>query len=451
MGNYLRLGLLAFLISGCASHGVVDNTLSTGVNNAESYSIESFFRNWRYSENALLLAFSGGGTRASALSYGVMKELRDTPVSMSSDKARLLDDIHIISSVSGGSFTAAYYGLHGDGIFEDFESAFLRKDVQGNLLRGLLNPLRWFSGRGRTEMAIAEYEETVFAGATYADMRRDDAPLILINSSDLSTGVRFSFVQEYFNLLCSDLSTFPVARAVTASSAVPIVFEPVVVKNYPDCASAKPGWKTNLADTAANDPDMAMVDQGISQYFDRQNIQYSHFVDGGITDNLGLRAIYEIVKIGGGVREMLRKGKRERVPKSVAIISVDASVAKKREMALTDNYPPISDTISAVSSVQLHRYNVATTELMERSLKSWANALSTPETPIESYFIRLNFSAINDPQRRAFFNNVPTSFDLTDEQVDRLIEVGGELLRENPEYRRLLADLKTDESKSRAR
>ncbi|MEP4485834.1 MAG: patatin-like phospholipase family protein [Halioglobus sp.] len=446
MGSYLRLGLLVILISGCASHGVVDNTSSAGVDNTDAYSIESFFRNWRKSENALMVAFSGGGTRASALSYGVLKELRDTPISLSGDKTRLLDDIHVISSVSGGSFTSAYYGLHGDRIFDDFESAFLRKNVQGDLLRGLLNPLRWLSGRGRTEMAVEEYEENVFADATYADMRRDDAPLILINSTDLSTGVRFSFVQEYFNLLCSDLSTFPVARAVTASSAVPIVFEPVVVKNYPDCGTTRPSWEKNLSSAALRDPDIALIDEGLRQYFDRQKIQYSHFVDGGITDNLGLRAIHEIVEVNGGINKMLIKGGRELVPKRIAIISVDASVDKSRDLALTDEYPKISDTISAVSSVQLHRYNVATTELMQRSLDKWSQALSTPEAPVKAYFIRLNFSSITDPQHRAFFNTVPTSFDLTDEQVDRLIEAGGRLLRENPEYRRLLADLKKDES-----
>ncbi|MEP6389437.1 MAG: patatin-like phospholipase family protein [Halioglobus sp.] len=446
MGSYLRLGLLISLISGCASHGVVNNTSSNGVDQANSYSIESFFRDWRQSENALMLAFSGGGTRASALSYGVMKELRDTPISLSGDKARLLDDIHVISSVSGGSFTSAYYGLHGDRIFDDFESAFLRKNVQGDLLRGLLNPLRWLSGRGRTEMAVQEYEETVFGNATYADMRRDNAPLILINSTDLSTGVRFSFVQEYFNLLCSDLSTFPVARAVTASSAVPIVFEPVVVKNYPDCGSAGPRWEKNLSSAALRDPDIALLDQGLRQYFDRQTIQYSHFVDGGITDNLGLRAIHEIVEVNGGINKMLLNGKRELVPKRIVIISVDASVDKTRDMALTDEYPKISDTISAVSSVQLNRYNVATIELIQRSLKKWAQALSTPQAPVSAYFIRLNFSSVKDPQQRAFFNTVPTSFDLSDEQVDRLIEAGGELLRENPEYRRLLTDLKKDDS-----
>ena len=47
---------------------------------------------------------------------------------------RLLDEVDTISGVSGGSFPAAYFGLYGDRIFEDFEERFLYRNVQGALL-----------------------------------------------------------------------------------------------------------------------------------------------------------------------------------------------------------------------------------------------------------------------------------------------------------------------------
>jgi hypothetical protein len=37
-------------------------------------------------------------------------------------------------------------------------------------------------------------------------------------------------------------------------------------------------------------------------------------------------------------------------------------------------------------------------------------------------------------ERRKFFNSIPTSFALTDEQVNRLIAVGAEPVRGNPEF-----------------
>src|SRR5256885_16824013 len=89
----------------------------------------------------VLLAFSGGGTRAAALSYGVLEELARTEIVWEGERRRLLDEVDLISSVSGGSFTAAYYALYGDRIFCDFESSFLKRNVQGRLLALYSSPI----------------------------------------------------------------------------------------------------------------------------------------------------------------------------------------------------------------------------------------------------------------------------------------------------------------------
>ena len=154
----------------------------------------------------MVLAFSGGGTRAAALAYGVLEELRDTTVVIDGVPRRLLDEVDTISSVSGGSFTSAYYGLYGERIFEEYKEDFLTRNIEGALVRGLFNPLRWFSSKGRTEMAVELYDKHVFHDATFADMQRQGGPLILINTSDLGYGVRFSFIQEYLTC-CARTST----------------------------------------------------------------------------------------------------------------------------------------------------------------------------------------------------------------------------------------------------
>ncbi len=58
------------------------------------------------------------------------------------------------------------------------------------------------------------------------------------------------------------------------------------------------------------------------------------------------------------------------------------------------------------------------------------------------HLIEVAFEALADEEEREFFNNVATSFKLDDETVDRLIEVGGRLLRESPEFAKLLTELR---------
>jgi NTE family protein len=189
---------MALFVSACTTFGVVEKRPYARSDDSPGYSLGEFAQklNRQSDELSLAVAFSGGGTRVAALSYGVMQELRDTHLQLNGREVRMLDTISAISSVSGGSFTSAYYGLYGDRIFVDHEARFLRQDVEGALIRGLLNPLRWFSSRGRTDMAVAYYRETLFGDATFADLMRNDAPLILLNTSDLGSGERFTFALE---------------------------------------------------------------------------------------------------------------------------------------------------------------------------------------------------------------------------------------------------------------
>lgn len=429
-------------LSGCASYGVIYNQEQTGVVSNHSYSIKADADRRGTGDIMLSLTFSGGGTRAAALAYGVMQELRDTTVKIDGRPKRLLDEVDNISSVSGGSFTAAYYGLHGDRIFEDYEKAFLRRNVEGSLIRGVLNPLHWFSTTGRTELAARYYENQVFHGATFADMKRQGGPLILINASDLGHGVRFSFVQEYFNLLCSDISSYPVARAVTASSAVPVLFNPVVLENYQSCKNQKPEWLLAAKRRAANDPQLAQIVKGLESYYKKDKRRYAHMVDGGITDNLGLRAPIELVNLAGGVKSFLKKSGQKPL-NHMLLISVNASTHPEPEMDRSRKQPSLMETVRAMSDIQLHRYSTDTLDLMDKNLTNWARELSTGRKRFKPYFVHVRIGDVRQSEELRLLNEIPTSFSLRDEQVDRLIRAGRELLRNNPDYKRFLKSIGT--------
>jgi len=191
---------------------------------------------------------------------------------------------------------------------------------------------------------------------------------------------------------------------------------------------------------AEGDPELAQIVDGLRSYFKEDRRQYAHFVDGGITDNLGLRAIYEVIEVAGGAQAFLKLNDRK-PPRRLVIISVNASTDPEPEMDLSNKQPSLEETIDAVTDVQLHLYNAATLELMDKTVTRWAREVSTPGRPVTPYFIQLSFKDINQPEKRRFFNHIPTSFSLTDEQVDRLIAAGRALLRSNPDYQRFLAGL----------
>ena len=71
---------------------------------------------------------------------GVLEFLRNTEVvGPKGKRTRLLDSVSIITGVSGGSFTALAYGLHGDKLFDDYEQRFLKRNVQTEIVSRTLN------------------------------------------------------------------------------------------------------------------------------------------------------------------------------------------------------------------------------------------------------------------------------------------------------------------------
>src|SRR5512142_1085859 len=163
--------ILLSLVTGCAHYPV--NPPLQDVNPRSGYRFETVAPQTNSDDLALMLAFSGGGTRAAALSYSVLEELRKTQVGAPGNQHPLLEDVGLISSVSAGSFTAACYALWGDRIFTEFEPLFLKKHVQtGLLLRTLApwNQVRLASPRfSRSDLAAEYYDQLLFKGATFAD------------------------------------------------------------------------------------------------------------------------------------------------------------------------------------------------------------------------------------------------------------------------------------------
>lgn len=411
-------------------------------------------------EVLILLTFSGGGTRAAAFSYGVLETLRDMEVSIHGRKQRLLDQVDMISGVSGGSFTAAYYGLFRERIFEDFESKFLKKNIQGDLAKAtLFNPFNWGKLASpyydRSDLAAEYYDKHIFDGGTFGDMLAHKKPMIAINATDMVHGTRFTFNQDSFDVICSDLTTFPVARACAASSAVPIVLTPITLRNY----AGKCGYDMPEALEQAMQPPRDISSRrfdlanSMLPFLDSKKKPFIHLVDGGVADNLGLRAVLERVTLMGDPWTTLKYANVENVHKIVFVV-VNAETEIDDKWDRREKIPPFSAMLESYSSIAIARYNVETVALLRESFARWSDEIRKGRCgsgkvsvepgscgDIEFYLVEVNFEALGDEAERNYFKKLPTSFVLKPEEVDKLKDAARRILANSREFQQLMKDL----------
>lgn len=400
----------------------------------------------------VVLAFSGGGTRAAAFSYGVLEKLRDSRVIVGGQSRRLLDQVNVISSVSGGSYTAAYYGLFGSRIFDDFVPRFLYHDWQGDLTSLLLRPDHALAiaarNYNRSDLVAAHLDRMLFQNSTFADMSRNELPFIILNASDLNNATTFSFIQPQFDFLCSDLSSYPVANAVVASSAVPPVFVPIALRNFDSCPERHKDW---VADALAHDHVLDRrysVARALERYADAKRMPILRLVDGGVTDNLGVRgSMMSPVAQDGNVPDMagaFTPTQLQRV-RHVLVVVANAQVYETYGWSRNGSNPGLIDTTSAAFDAALGILNTETVSLAKQGFLMWeqhVNAMRPAGAPgVKVDFAVLTFSQITDTAERDRFNAMPTTFRLQSDQVDDLRALAGQLLEQSPEFQSFLAEL----------
>lgn len=395
----------------------------------------------RSSRALVVLTLSGGGTRAAAFAYGVLQELAETEVTIDGKARTLLDEVDLVSTVSGGSFTGGYLGLHGHGIFDDFEDVFLRKNVQAGLALEVLSPRYWLGllRLDRSQRAARYYDRKIFHGATLGDLRRAETPAVVINATDLSTAGRFPFSPPVFASICSEFDSYPLADAVTASSAVPIVFETVRLRNYSDrCESIAPDF---LDGTGTEARGLAGVrGQVRDQIASVRGRKYIHLLDGGVSDNLGLaNAIGVFSMISDYGRALQEFGHHD--VELILLISVNAETASDRPWEESNRPASMRQVVSGLSGGEISAQNRRSLRLARTLFSDVATRLSTPDRPVDFELVEVSFERVPDPEERAYLRGIETSFNLSDEKIDHLIAAARQVLRGSPELARALAGL----------
>jgi TPR repeat protein/predicted acylesterase/phospholipase RssA len=212
------------------------------------------------------LALSGGGSRAANFSAAVLLEL---------EKLGFLTRVSAISSVSGGSLAAGYYGLYSNDR-QRWNEAKVRElfltDFENEVIWAFFNPVSlarlWATDFSRTDLMADVLDAILFKRHTFLDMPLSQ-PAILINATQYNTlGAGWIFSDQSMKMLNSRLDNFPVSRAVIASAAFPGAFHNVTLSNYHP---------------------KHVIDGGTKQYL--------HLYDGGASDNLGIETLLASAKL----------------------------------------------------------------------------------------------------------------------------------------------------------
>jgi NTE family protein len=393
----------------------------------------------------LTLAFSGGGKRSSAFSYGVLSALREVTVDFGHGRTPLTAEIDVVTGVSGGSFTAAAFALKRDSLFDTYVDEFLKYDLESNIFGLYLFPWRWdwlFNPEWGTNDEMARiYDELLFKGATYSDLGARGRPLLGVQATDFANEAPFLFTQDTFDWLCSDLSSMPVARAVAASNGFPILFSPIDLTNYSadkagQCRRAE--WIDRYAAIKDEFSRRRRLAERAKSYLDRES-GYVHLLDGGVSDNLALRGFLSM--IAPTVEELDPDASSLKQLRYVLVVSVDGQSEPDREISKVPLVGSLGRIVGAVTSTAIDGYGFETLVQAREMTKQLAGMLSAKDCGpsgkacrrIEANFAHVSLADVPDDVRKKRLASIPTGLTIEDGDVDALVDAGRQAVLCDPD------------------
>lgn len=393
------------------------------------------------------VSLSGGGTRAACMSWEALKWLAawDYQYDVGNrmyQETTLGNEIDYISGISGGSFAAGAWFLYRDSM-SVFDRLFIEEDIERKLLTGLLtSPSAWFSPYyNRIDIAAEYYNDHVFRGAVFGDL--PSRPVLWINATHLALGLRFTYSQRYFNYLNSDCSRYWLGYACAASSAFPVLLDPITLKNYsrqvPDSALLKdPKYR------------MAKLNSGsdIEQYYycrtreffnDSQNT-WHHMADGGLVDNQGLQVVLDQFATNG----VINKQFNARSLKRLIFLNVNAWTLAADNSCKKERPPHVPHVVKYTMTTSMDRLSaVRWSNIQAGAAELWKASQTLGMDMERPYCIEISLRNIKDGDLRRACYAVPTSFSLDSEQLRVLRRAVPELLEQNPEMQRLTSVLRS--------
>jgi NTE family protein len=273
----------------------------------------------------------------------------------------------------------------------------------------------------------------------------------------MSTGARFEFVQEQFDYLCSDLDGLSLARAVAASSAAPLVLSPITLWNHAP-ANGAPGCGEPAARASARsaNPGSGLVVQLAEMDTLREtNAQgllrpFVHLLDGGLSDNVGARGPMDYIAQFGGVIAGTRAAGYRAVRRVVFVVVNAETSARPLEDRRADVPGPLRAAL-ALADIPINRNSSTALSAKRSLLDSWRSEVAAAHARGEFdvfaadarfYLIEVNLGDEPDAALRERLMAIPTTLQLSDDDVAMLRRQAVSALTRSVEFQRLLADLR---------
>lgn len=400
----------------------------------------------------MAVTLSGGGARAAAFGLGVLRELKATGFALDGRPTTLLDHTAVISGVSGGSILAAHFAAFGDATLERFEPDFLALPFESRLIREALWPARlyrltspWY---GRSQILAQRFDE-LFQGRTFADVRRrPGAPELMITATDLTSGAAFDFTAEQFQRICSDLDATPLSFAVAASSAVPLLLSPVTVHNHADACPHPAPPPAAEADAQGLDYRSRLLQRSADAYRNARDKPFIHLVDGGVTDNLGVRLMLDRMVALGSMSANFADVQPGTIRRLV-LVTVNSERGLTERVDNSDRVPTTTQVLETLIFGAGSRETEVTLALLNDDTRRWRAEIERtrgqPGSPFaadaEIHVISVSLHDVPDDKMRHSLLRVPTAFTIEARDVVDLQQAGAQALRAAPAYRALQASL----------
>ena len=237
------------------------------------------------------------------------------------------------------------------------------------------------------------------------------------------------------------------------------MLSPITINNYGgSCGYQKPAWLRPFTDPTKLPPRPAA--RALKRLQEMQELNngvedpYFHLVDGGISDNLGLRGVLDLLETYEALHEAGQPSPLDHIRRIIIFVVNSLSIPSTKWNQSEDS-PGSIDILIKSTGVPIDRYSGEMVEQLKDIGARW-NALRRSRDSVaftkdkdpamssivnapnaDIYVIDVSFKMLADKSERAYLNQLPTSFVLSDEAVDRLRAAAQTIIFNSPEFQQV--------------